>query len=70
MPNLSGLKEEDFDNISIQGVDVTTSVFSTTKNGLVPASGTSNTTDFLRRDGTFASVPSIPANTSDLNNDS
>ena len=58
MPNLSGLKEEDFDSISIQGVGVTTSVFSTTKNGLVPASGTSNTTDFLRRDGTFSTVPS------------
>jgi len=58
MPNLSGLKEENFDNISIQGVDVTTDVFSTTKNGLVPASGTSNTTDFLRRDGTFSTVPS------------
>jgi hypothetical protein len=67
MPNLSGLKEEDFDNISIQGVDVTTSVFSTTKNGLVPASGTSNTTDFLRRDGTFQSVV-VPTNNNQLTN--
>jgi hypothetical protein len=58
MPNLSGLKEENFDNISIQGVDVTTDVFSTTKKGLVPASEISNTTDFLRRDGTFSTVPS------------
>lgn len=33
------------------------SVFTTTKDGFVPKSGTSNTTDFLRRDGSWATPP-------------
>jgi hypothetical protein len=46
-------------NITISSTDTNTtySVFNTTTNGLVPMTTTSNTTDYLRRDGTWATPP-------------
>lgn len=38
--------------------DISVGVFTTTADGYVPMSVTSNTTDFLRRDGTWATPPS------------
>jgi len=43
--------------LGIPSSDTTYSVFSTTTDGLVPKTTTSNTTDYLRRDGTWASPP-------------
>ena len=42
--------------------DTTYSVFTTTTDGLVPQSTTSNTTDFLRRDGSWTTPPSTTPN--------
>jgi hypothetical protein len=46
-------------NVTISSTDTNTtySVFNTTTDGLVPKTTTSNTTDYLRRDGTWATPP-------------
>lgn len=43
--------------LGIPAQDTTYGVFNTTTNGLVPKTTTSNTTDYLRRDGTWATPP-------------
>ncbi len=43
--------------LGIPGQDTTYGVFTTALDGLVPKTTTSNTTDFLRRDGTWAAPP-------------
>ena len=43
--------------IPAQDTNTTYEVFSTTANGLVPKTTTSNTTDYLRKDGTWATPP-------------
>lgn len=43
-----------------------TATFTTTADGLVPKTTTSNTTDFLRRDGTWATPPNTATATDDI----
>lgn len=51
------ITKADITALGIPSQDTTYGLFSTTTNGLVPKTTTSNTTDYLRRDGTWATPP-------------
>lgn len=51
------ISKEDIVALGIPEEDTTYTVFSATKDGLVPKTDVSNTTDFLRRDGSWAQPP-------------
>jgi hypothetical protein len=51
------ISKADIVALGIPAQDTTYTTFTTTKDGLVPKTTSSNTTDYLRRDGTWASPP-------------
>ncbi len=51
------IDKADITALGIPAQDTTYTTFTTTKDGLVPKTTSSNTTDYLRRDGTWASPP-------------
>jgi len=51
------IAKADITALGIPAQDTTYAVFNTTTNGLVPKTTTSNTTDYLRKDGTWATPP-------------
>lgn len=51
------INKADITALGIPAQDTTYTTFTTTKDGLVPKTTSSNTTDYLRRDGTWASPP-------------
>lgn len=55
--NVSITTDATTDAITISSTNTTYPVFNTTTNGLVPLTTTSNTTDYLRKDGTWATPP-------------